>query len=151
MASLNWLGTASGTSTQGPIVGANPHPNKSIITAGASASSYLSTGSLSVGDTGEIGGLTDATIEFWFGVEITLPSAERTLVIGPETAAGTRQWGFDLTATGTIKFYVRNAASNTAVLVTSTTAIVPTPATASSNTWYYIAGAADSTGALVRL
>jgi hypothetical protein len=144
MANLTLTGNASMFSGvgDGPIVGDRPDPYQYAGLSTGGTGAILTTSMLNAGEAGEFGGCTDATIEFWFYAQAAA-SATRQVLTGPETAVGSREWGFEITTTGTIRFYVRNAAG-TAILVTSTTALQP-------QTWYHIVGAADSVGGLVRL
>jgi hypothetical protein len=138
----NDVGLSSSTGS-GPIVGDHPDPYQFVtLLSSAGAGTTLTTGTLNVGDAGEFGNCTDATIEVWFQAAAAA-TAKRNFLSGPEISVGVREWGVEINTTGTIRFYVRNTAG-AAILVTSTTALQP-------GTWYHIVGAADSSAGLVRL
>jgi hypothetical protein len=89
MASLNYV-NGTGATTAGAIVGDAPNPYcATVLSPSPPNSSYLTSGALSKGDGGELGGLADMTVEFWFQFN-ALPSAQRNLVRGPEISAGNR-------------------------------------------------------------
>src|SRR6266487_3274529 len=120
MGTLKWvISEGSILYDGGAILGATPNPSVASFTPHGGS---FTTGALNQGDPGDLsGGLTDATVELWFAID-GAPAATRAILVGPESSAAARQWGFELNTGRTVRFYVRNTSSSL-FSVTSTTAL----------------------------
>lgn len=118
----------AGSVLPGAIVGDTPNPySAAYLNAGV----YYTTGDLKAGDPGDMGGLVEFTIEFWYQFA-ALPASTQTIAFGPESAtAPNRQWIFNLLTTGAISFAARK---NTPATITAT------GSTLSPGTWYHVVG-----------
>lgn len=116
MAALDFVDTVGGgnisTFASNPIVG-DPEPCVRLAATG-----WLTTGDLSPGDAGEVGGLfAGATVELWHNPG-TIPVVSADFLLrGPNTSTG-RQWEVKISTAGAYSFTVRDAAG-TATTVSS--------------------------------
>lgn len=131
MADLLNGGNGSSVQWPGAIIGDLPNPYGAAV---LSATQFLTTGDLQVGDPCEFQGQSVFTVEFWFKTS-GLPVGAEDIANGPLTATGFSQWRFFLNPGGTVGFTAR---TNAPATVTATSTSVLTP-----NTWYHLVGRID--------
>lgn len=104
--------------------------------AGTTSTGYFTTAPLEAGKSGDAGGLSEFTIEFWHQSQVGLPAATETLIAGPESNA-TWTWRARLNTDGTFTVEAKNS-GGTNHSVTSTTAVALASGT---ENWLHVVGA----------
>lgn len=102
------------------------------------ASTYLSTGTLEVGESGDAGGLAEFTAECWFMPGATISTGTRDLLRGPASSGAATQWRLQLLDTGALRaVMITNISTYTA---TSAAGIVA----GASGLWHHLVAAVTS-------
>lgn len=141
---LGLVNVGLGASFPGAILGATPNPYccTTLSPSPPTSGSYLTTGSLAQGETGEFGGTSGWAVEFWLQLR-GIPSATKVLVRGPTTAAigSPRQWAVQLTSAGQLLF---SGVDSTLANRSGTGATVLKTSSSQIGGWYHIVLALDS-------
>lgn len=103
--------------------------------AQTSSTVFFRTDPLEVGQSGDMGGLSEFTVEVWVKLNSALPAATEVLIYGPQSNS-THTYQMTVTTAGAFGVHAKNS-GGTDHLVLSTT-------TASLDVWYHVVGTIDA-------